>query len=103
MSGFQRVCPQRECGRLCGPDALYCIDCGSALVTPQALEEGLARIREATLERQARARAAQSVRVSAANKGRKWRRCPYCGSRCVAETCAGCRDLAALESWLGQL
>ena len=101
MSGFQRVCP--KCERLCGPNALYCIDCGTALVTPQALEEGLARIREATAERQARARAAASVRVSAANKGRKWRRCPYCGGRCVAETCAGCRDLAEIDQGLDLL
>ena len=101
MSGFQRVCP--SCDRLCGPNALFCIDCGTALVTPEAVQEGLAAIRAATRERRVKANAAASVRTAASNRGAKWRRCPWCGRRCRGATCAGCRDLAMIERELDLL
>lgn len=73
MSG--RVCPRAACGRVCTASALFCADCGAALVTREAIQEGLAEIRAQTrhlrqaqrVERQARealAEAAREVRLA---------------------------------------
>ena len=106
MSGFQRACPKRDCGRLCGPNALFCIDCGTALVTPQAVEEGLARIRAEKRDQRQRAqakRAENGRRSGGSNRGTKARKCPWCGRTCYGPTCEAHREVAVADQGLDLL
>lgn len=68
---------------MCGPSAIWCIECGSALLPPAAMQAARDGMR--------------GPRAQAPNR-RGWRDCPYCGKRCRgAHSCGDCSDLPALD------
>lgn len=90
------VCPR--CGDLNSSPRIFCFGCGAALLTREATEAALARIRADGESNRLAVRRENGRRTTAGNRGRKLSRCRYCGCRCYGDrVCAEHRPLVAAE------